>query len=246
MKASAFEFRFRMMVQIVIVFLGFWAPWIGMGNPGRRVATLEWLALEVSRTGVANFRLAAPMVIVLGTLVALAGAVLRVWGAAYLGYDIVHHGQMQAGMVMANGPYRYLRNPLYVGGWCMMAALALMMPPSGALFTVVLIGIFYLRLIFGEEAFLARQLGEPYREYLRAVPRLVPRLRSNLPRSGARPQWLIGAVAEVNAIGVFVSIAFLSWTYNNLLMVKAVVVSFGISLIVRAFMPRGGDQAKAA
>ncbi|MGA2572538.1 MAG: isoprenylcysteine carboxylmethyltransferase family protein [Terracidiphilus sp.] len=244
MKASTFEFRFRMIIQIVIVFLGFWAPWMGMGNPGRRVATLEWLALQVSRTGMQSFRTAVPTVIVLGTLVALAGAVLRVWGAAYLGYDVVHHGQMQGGAVIAAGPYRHVRNPLYLGGWCMMAAVALLMPPSGALFTVVLVGIFYLRLIFGEEAFLARQLRDPYRDYRRAVPRLVPRLRSNLPRSEVRPQWLVGFLTEVNAIGVFVSIAFLSWTYNNLLMIKAIVVSFGLSLIVRAFMPRGENRAR--
>jgi protein-S-isoprenylcysteine O-methyltransferase Ste14 len=246
MRASAFEFRFRMIIQIVIVFLGFWAPWIGMGNPGRRVATLEWLALQVSRTGLANFRFAAPMVIVLGTIVVLVGAVLRVWGAAYLGYGIVHHGQMQSGAVVAGGPYRFMRNPLYLGGWCIMVAMSLLMPPSGALFTVVLTGILYVRLIFGEEAFLTGQLGEPYRKYLRAVPRLIPRLRSNLPRSGARPQWLMGLLTEVNAIGIFVSIAVLSWTYNNLLVIKAVVVTFGISLIVRAFMPRGEDQAGAA
>lgn len=246
MTASAFEFRFRMIIQIVIVILGFWAPWIELGSLDRRVATLEWFALQISRSGMGSFRLDAPLVIVLGSLVALAGAVLRVWGSAYLGYDVVHHGQMQGGAVMAGGPYRFVRNPLYLGGWCMMAATALMMPPSGALFTVVIVAVFYLRLILGEEAFLAAQLGEPYRAYLRAVPRLFPRLRSNLPRSGVRPRWLTGVITEVNAIGIFVTIAFLSWTYDNLLMIKAVIVTFGISLIVRALMPRGQNQAPVA
>ena len=41
------------------------------------------------------------------------------------------------------------------------------------------------RLILGEEAFLTGQLGEPYREYLRAVPRLIPRWHSNLPQADA-------------------------------------------------------------
>ena len=118
--------------------------------------------------------------------------------------------------------------------------------PSGALFTVILVGIFSLRLIFGEEAILASQFGEPYREYLRAVPRIVPRLRSSLPHGEARPRWLAGITMEVNAIGIFVSIAFLSWTYNNLLVIKALVVSFGISLIVRAMMPRREDRTPAA
>jgi protein-S-isoprenylcysteine O-methyltransferase Ste14 len=100
---------------------------------------------------------------------------------------------------------------------------------------MVLITTFYLRLILGEEAFLAAQLGEPYAEYKQAVPRLLPRLRAGLPASAAQPQWLAAVLAEVTAIGIFVALAFLSWTYNNQLMIKAILISFGISLVVRGF-----------
>ena len=131
----------------------------------------------------ASFAVASSIVIVFGALVALAGAVLRVWGTAYLGYTTVHHGDMQAGAVMADGPYRFMRNPLYMGGWFMMLAISLLMPPSGALFSTVLLTIFFLRLILGEEGFLTTQLGQPYAEYLRSVPRLVPRLRSSVATS---------------------------------------------------------------
>jgi len=246
MKASAIEFRFRMIIQLVIVILGFWAPWLGAFDPGRRIATLEWLALEISRLGLVSFTVATPIITVLGALAAAIGAVLRVWGAAYLGYNVVHHGRMQGGTMMAAGPYRYVRNPLYLGGWFMMIAVSLLMPPSGALFTVVLLTIHFLRLILGEEAFLAAQLGEPYAEYLRAVPRLAPLLRSGLPASAAQPQWLAAVLAEVTAIGIFVALAFLSWTYNNELMIKAVLISFGISLVVRGFAKsktNGGNSA---
>ena len=182
MKASAIEFRLRMWIQIVILFVGFWAPWIGTHDLSRRISTLAWLALEISRSGLASFSVATPVVIVGGAFVALIGAVLRVWGVAYLGYGVVHHGDMQGGAVVAAGPYRYMRNPLYLGGWFTFLAISLLMPPSGALFMLVLITIHFLRLILGEEAFLSARQGEPYREYLRAVPRLWPRLRSNLPR----------------------------------------------------------------
>jgi protein-S-isoprenylcysteine O-methyltransferase Ste14 len=235
MRASAIEFRFRMVIQIVLVLLGFWAPWLGTWDLERRISTLEWLALEISRLGIVSFTVATPIVIVLGALAAAIGAVLRVWGAAYLGYDIVHHGQMQGGAVMAVGPYRYMRNPLYLGGWFIMAAISLLMPPSGALFAVVLMTIHFLRLIVGEEAFLAAQLGEPYAEYKQAVPRLLPRLRAGLPAASAQPQWLAAVLAEITAIGIFIALAFLSWTYNNLLMIKTILSFFGISLVVRGF-----------
>ena len=236
MKASAIEFRLRMWIQVVIVFLGFWAPWLGPVDFSRRISTLAWLAMDISRLGVVSFSVATPVVIVAGALAALVGAVLRVWGAAYLGYSTVHHEEMQGGAVMAAGPFRYVRNPLYLGGWFMMLAICLLMTPSGALFTMVLVTIFYLRLILGEEAFLAAKLGEPYEEYLRAAPRLVPRLRSGLPASQAKPHWLIAVLTELNPIGVFVTLAFLSWSYDNLLMLKAVLASFLLSMVLRGLM----------
>ena len=130
MRAGAIEFRLRMVIVAVIVALGWWAPWIEESDLGRRISLLEWLALETSRAGLLRFTYATPAVIVLGALLAALGAWLRVWGAAYLGFSIVQHGRMQAGAVMADGPYRYVRNPLYIGTWCMLAAMALSNTPQ--------------------------------------------------------------------------------------------------------------------
>jgi hypothetical protein len=120
----------------------------------------------------------------------------------------------------------------------MMAAISFLMPASGALISIPLFTVFLLRLILAEEAFLSAKLGEPYREYLRAVPRLVPRFRAALPSAGDKPHWLVAVITEVNPIGIFVTFAVLAWRYDYLLMIKSVLISFGISLVVRAFMPR--------
>jgi protein-S-isoprenylcysteine O-methyltransferase Ste14 len=234
MKASAIEFRFRMLIQVVIVLLGFWAPWIPIYDLQRRVSLLEWLALHISRAGLLPFTAAAPAVVAVGALLALLGALLRVWGTACLGYGTVHHGQMQGAALTAAGPYRYVRNPLYLGGWFSMLAIALLMPPTGALVAMPLMTLFLLRLILGEEAFLAGCLGAPYQSYLSAVPRLFPRLRATLPLSGLKPRWLTAILTEVTPIGVFVTFAFLSWTYDNELMIKGILVSFGLSLVAKA------------
>jgi len=236
MKASAIEFRLRMWIQIVIVFLGFWAPWLGPLDWSGRISTMAWLAMEISRLGVVSFSVAAPMVIVAGALAAAIGMVLRVWGTAYLGYSTVHHEEMQGGAVMAAGPFRFMRNPLYMGGWFMMLAVCLLMTPSGALFVMVLVTIFYLRLILGEEAFLTAKLGEPYKEYLRAVPRLAPRLRSSLPASAGKPHWLTSVLTELNPIGIFIALAFLSWSYDSELMLKFILATFVLSMVVRGLM----------
>jgi len=236
MKASAIEFRLRMWIQIVIVAIAMWAPWVRPWDLARRLSTLEWLALEISRLGLASFNVSTPIVIIFGALVAGLGMVLRVWGAAYLGYDVVHHEDMQGGAVMAAGPYRYMRNPLYLGGWFMMIAISLLLTPSGALFMVVLIGFFYLRLVLGEEAFLVEKLGEPYRGYLRVVPRIFPQLRSALPRAAAKPRWFTAVLTEIVPIGTFITFVFVSWTYDNRAMLWSILISFVVSMIARGLM----------
>ncbi len=236
MKATAIEFRLRMIIQIVIVAVGLWAPWIEPWNLKLRIATLEWLALEIGRTGLMTFTVAVPIVIAFGILLAALGAWLRVWGAAYLGYDVVHHWQMQAGSVMAAGPYRYVRNPLYLGGWFMMAAISLFFTPSGALFMLVLVALFYLRLILGEEAHLASTLGEPYQEYLRAVPRIIPRVRTNIAPVAAKQRWLTAILTEVMPIGVLVTLAVVPWSYDNMAALRWILISFMVSLVVRGLM----------
>jgi protein-S-isoprenylcysteine O-methyltransferase Ste14 len=236
-KATAIEFRLRMMIQIVIVAIAILAPWdTTPWNLKLRTSTLEWLAIEIGRMGVVSFSVAVPVVIILGALFGALAVWLRVWGAAYLGYHVVHHEQMQAGGVMAAGPYRYMRNPLYLGGWFMMAAISLLITPSGALFMVVLTALFYLRLILGEEAFLAAKLGEPYQQYLRAVPRIMPRFRAAISAAEAQPHWLMAIFTEIMPIGVFITMAVVPWRYDNIATLNAILICLVASLIVRGLM----------
>jgi protein-S-isoprenylcysteine O-methyltransferase Ste14 len=242
MKATNIEFRFRMAINTVIIVLGFWAPWIDAWGIGSHVSLIEWLALELSRAGLLNFTVATPLVILLAALIALIGAILRVSGTAYLGPGTVQSSTMKAEAVEAGGPYRFVRNPLYLGLWCMVISLAFLMPSSGALFTMVLLTVFLLRLILSEEAFLAVQIGLPYRAYLNSVPRLMPRLRSTLPSRGGKPQWLRGMLAEILPIGIFVTLAVFSWSYDNRLIGRAILISFGISLVARALLPNASAR----
>ena len=236
MRASAVEFRLRFPIIAGIVILGFWAPWVREADLANRISLLEWLALEVSRAGLLRFTYATPVLIVVAGLLGLIGAVLRVWGTAYLGYLTVHNSEMLAGSVMADGPYRYLRNPLYAGALFAMAATAFVMPPSGALVAAILLPVFYLRLALGEEAFLSATLGQPYRDYLAAVPRFIPRLRTSLPHAGNRPHWLTAIFSEIYPIGVFLTVGVLAWRYDHQLMLEGILWSFVASLVARGLM----------
>lgn len=237
MRASAIEFRLRMLINAVIIILGLWAPWIEPLGLGKRISLLEWLALQLSRLGIVPFTIATPVVIITGAIIAAIAVILRVSGAAYLGPGTVSSPEMKAGAVVANGPYRFVRNPLYLGVWFMVAALSFMMPPTGAVLAIVLIAIFLFRLILAEESFLTAKLDEPYKQYLGAVPRLIPRLRTSLPAGTNKPHWIRAMLSELTPIGVFVTLAFLSWSYDHTLMLKSVLVFFGASLIARALIP---------
>lgn len=242
MRATKIEFRARMLINAIIIVAGFWAPWTANRSAwagfGPHVSLLEWLALHVSRLGLVRFSVAAPVVIGVAAACAAVGAMFRVWGSAYLGAGTVQSSEMQAGTLMAAGPYRYVRNPLYLGLWFMVAALAFLMPPSGALVAIVGITLFQLRLILGEEAFLTQRIGDPYLAYRKAVPRIVPRFRGAPAAAGQRPQWVRAALTELTPIGVFVALAFCSWSYNSELMIRAILIGFGLSLVMRAMPMR--------
>ena len=245
MKATRFEFRYRLTIGFFIYLLGFWAPWRfwapwSRSGPFAGRSTSTWLELSgaLAGTHVLPLQYATLLVTILAILFSAVGAAFRVWGTAYLGAGIVTAGEMHVQNVVAAGPYRYLRNPLYFGIFVFSLAVSILMPPSGAIFFVVALFVQILRLILGEEAYLAEQQGEPYLVYKTRVPRLFPSFVPRVPASPAKPRWPEAILSEIYPVGMTLCFAVLAWRYNALLLTQAVVISFGLSLIVRAFIKR--------
>lgn len=241
MKATAWEFRLRYWIHVVIYVLGFTAPWDRWLHLDS-IRTWQWIASWPARNRWLSFSSATIAVLVAGIVLAFVAAALRTWGSAYLGASVVHDAGMHGEQVVAAGPYRRMRNPLYVGTFIHTLALVLLMPPSGAVFAVVLTGLFELRLILAEEPFLAAKLGEPYRQYCARVPRLVSAIRPRVPESGAKASWGTAFLSEIYMWGVFVSFTALGWRYNSILILQGVLVSLGVSLVARAFVPKPQEE----
>jgi protein-S-isoprenylcysteine O-methyltransferase Ste14 len=237
MKATALEFRFRFLLGVIIYLLGFIAPWNNFLHLDS-IRTWQLLASWPARNGWIGFSAATIAVLVLGILCAFAGAFLRTWASAYLDPAVVKAGAMHGDSIVASGPYRHLRNPLYFGTMIHTFALALLMPPSGAIFCVVAIAFVQLRLIAAEEFFLTAKLGAPYVAYCARVPRLFPSITPRIPASATQPAWLTAFLSEIYMWGVFVSFAALGWRYNSVLIIKGILISLGVSLIARAFLPQ--------
>ena len=213
MKASALEFRFRYLLHAIVFGLGLFAPWnyfLHTDPTGPNAHTWGILAAWLSEQQVLKIGTAFDVLLSLGILFALLAALLRTWGTAYLGAGVVEGSSMQAGVVAA-GPYRYLRNPLYLGTMLHAVALALLMPLSGAIFSLVLIALMQVRLILGEEAFLTAKIGPPYTAYCGMVPRILPSLKPRVTASDQSPQWLQALRVEIYLWGVrrFICICWL-------------------------------------
>lgn len=246
MKASPFEYRFRFALHAILFTLGFWAPWnrwLHLDPAGPNAHVWGLLAVDVTRLGIGTISSAFNALLVVGIVCAMAAAALRTWGAAYLGASVVESGQMHTSQaipatgILQDGPFRYVRNPLYLGTFFHSIALSMLMPRSGAIFTLVTIGLLQLRLIFAEESFLAAKLGPPYAAYCALVPRLFPTLRPALPTTGLAPRWPQAFLGEIHMWGVALSFAFAGWRYDAGLLIKCVIVSLGVSLIARALKP---------
>ena len=251
MKASAFEFRIRYLLHAVVYGLGFFAPWnywLHLDPRGPNAHVWGILAASLAKAGVLTISPAFNALLGLGIAGALAAAMLRTWGSAYLGAGVVQDGAMHTahGAVIADGPYRHLRNPLYLGTFLHTFALALLMPVSGAIFSIVAIGLMQIRLILGEEAFLTQKLGAAYAAYCQLVPRLLPSLRARVAASGNKPAWGQAALGEIYMWGVAVSFASVGWHYDGALLLRCVIVSLGVSLVARALAPKVKPAPEAA
>ncbi len=240
--AAALAFRFRVFIFVSLYVIGFLAPWeFRSGHQD----TL-WLAASTLLARSGWISLAAATVAV--TLVSLAclvlGTILRVWGTAYLGSGVMRGAAMQGEAFVAAGPYRYVRNPLYLGSYLLALGVSVLMPPSGAAFFLVAYSVFVLLLIWGEERYLSAKQGEVYQQYRRSVPRWWPRLRTrpSVPHaapSAPHPRWLQALLAETYPIAITLCFAVLAWRYNARILVQCVLICYGVSLVVRALTSEG-------
>jgi protein-S-isoprenylcysteine O-methyltransferase Ste14 len=234
-KATQFEFRFRLWIGFAIYFVGFWAPWLRYGRAASPVST-TWLELSGELARCVPLETASIAITSLAILLAVLGTTFRIWGTAYIGGAVVKSSTMHARGVVAAGPYRYLRNPLYLGSFLFAVAVTILMPPSGAFFSIVASFMQMLRLILREEPYMEAQQGDAYLAYKSRVPRLLPSFIARVPGSAVQPQWPQAVVAEIFYVAMTGCFLALAWRYNANLLIQALLICFGLSLVTRAFV----------
>jgi len=116
-----------------------------------------------------------------GVLAALLGAALNgwsVWGFIFIGRG-TPAPMAPPRVLVIDGPFRYVRNPMYIGFIAILLGEAL---AFAAWVLVAYAGVFFvaahLLTVWSEEPRLLKTFGEAYREYCEVVPRWIPKLNA--------------------------------------------------------------------
>jgi protein-S-isoprenylcysteine O-methyltransferase Ste14 len=105
-----------------------------------------------------------------GAMAILIGFGIDIWGTRTL---TAQQSLGAKGRIVTEGPYRFTRNPQYVGFILIYAGLILTFYSLLAAVTGGLLILAFLILPLSEEPWLRQQYGEPFEEYCKEVPRFV-------------------------------------------------------------------------
>jgi protein-S-isoprenylcysteine O-methyltransferase Ste14 len=139
--------------------------------------------------------------LMLSVLLATTGELLRIWSAGHLRKEEV---------LTTGGPYRWIRNPLYLGSFLITGGFCLI---AGSLWiwllAVTYFGLCYAPVIRYEERVLAAKFPDEFPQYAAAVPALYPTVKS-YPHKSTRFSWQQVLVnKEYNAvIGILIAYAY--------------------------------------
>jgi protein-S-isoprenylcysteine O-methyltransferase Ste14 len=236
-QATLFEFRHRWWVIFFIFFAAFFAYFIDPMNSG--AAIVHWLSRRLATRATEN---SYRFIFALGTLLLALAAYLRTWGTSYLRAEVMRDSHVHTEKLLADGPYRHVRNPLYLGNILMAVGIGLMASRIGFLVLSLGMTVFVIRLLLREEAELLRDQGEPYRRYCAAVPRLLPSLTPRVPPAGNAPHWGQGFRAELMYWLLTLAMASFAVTLN----IKVFWGAFAVAMASSWLHKPAGDKAAPA
>jgi len=224
--ATAFEFRSRIFLISALFTVSFWLYALDSQNMG------HWLATQV---GFGHSTAAHHAIFGFGALLCWLAALVRVWATGYLGPEVMMDSRLHDDRLVADGPYRHLRNPLYFGNFLLAFGMGLACSRAG--FALLIVGHFFifLRLIRREEQELLASQVKGYAAYLRAVPRLWPSFAPRLPKGSGRFSLIGGALGEIYFLGFAASLMIFACTlrlHDYYIALAATSVAFLISAVL--------------
>src|SRR5690348_11272149 len=109
MRASDWEFKNRAMLFGLIFGFSFFLSSIDHIN------ATGWVAYTVALGFGWNEDLVTRLLLALAAVLVISAALVRTWASAYLRSEVVYAKEIKTAALVADGPYRHVRNPLYLG-----------------------------------------------------------------------------------------------------------------------------------
>lgn len=112
-------------------------------------------------------------------IIAVLGSIIAIW--SILSFAFIGRGTPAPfdppRRLVVRGPYRYVRNPMYIGAILVLSGITVYLASFTLLFyTVVFWGITHLFVVFYEESVLKRKFEKDYNSYKAAVNRWWPKI----------------------------------------------------------------------
>ena len=173
-----------------IYFVSFWLGYALTGARG------EPAFLEFGR----HFGAAGIRIVLWASVAAVASCwLVRVWGSAYLRPATVWSADALTDRLIVSGPFRYVRNPLYLGNVLLAVGFGLFAPLPGFALVVVANVAFVYALIAEESTLMRARYGSTFERFVVAVPALFPRFTpADVPGTlRAEPSLAAGLRSEV-------------------------------------------------
>ncbi|MEA1976838.1 MAG: isoprenylcysteine carboxylmethyltransferase family protein [Chloroflexota bacterium] len=113
-----------------------------------------------------------------GVLLGAAGILLLIWVHRTLGMQWSTTLQFKEGHTLnTSGPYEFIRHPMYASLFLFFLGLSIMSSFWPLMALVVILLLFFNRIMGREEAMMIEEFGEEYRVYMKSTGRFLPRLR---------------------------------------------------------------------
>ena len=186
-------YRWLFTSLFVVMWAGWAALWIAMARGVKQPAQSESTASRLSHVGpliIAAYLLAAPVPLpllndrfvplaiwpaALGAALTFAGLAFCVWARVTIAANWSSDVQLKRDHeLIVEGPYRWVRHPIYTGLLMMFAGTALAVGEWRAALAVAVAAAAFWRKLGLEEALMRRQFGEAYSQYAARVPALIP------------------------------------------------------------------------
>ncbi len=218
--ASAFESKYRAWIITALYMLALACFRFDRRDIGFTVAGALAGLIPVSTTARFAYLTAA--------LLVFLAAFLRTWTTAYSTAESAR--SRVPALPAANGPYRFVRHPVYLATILLFLGFGLLLNPLGLALLLVGMAALIYRLLLREEVERSAAHGQHYADYRAAVPSLLPAVYSHLPPGSALPDWRGALLREAYLWAFGLTLVTLAITLQE----RAFYVALAIALSVQA------------